>query len=151
VQQVPRVGLTSSFPDVYYEALRDRVTTAAFVIGESGEFDHFAITSPLPSQEVAVRGVTNGFFQALGVEPLNGRVLSADDGSQFSESPPVVLSYRLWQRRIASSPQAGLGATVALNGRHFTVVGVMPETFSGLTTDISPDLWMPLNAFKQLL
>jgi putative ABC transport system permease protein len=57
----------------------------------------------------------------LGVKPLLGRVLTAEEGE-------VVLSYRLWQRRWAGDPGV-LGRAIDLNGTPYTIVGVMPEGF----------------------
>lgn len=66
VQQLPRVGIMSSVPEAYYENLRARAEPFAFVFGETGEFDHFAVTSPLPAERVSVRGVTPDFFKSPG-------------------------------------------------------------------------------------
>jgi predicted permease len=149
VQQLPRVGRLSSFPEAFYDALRDRSTTLVVVFGQTGEYVHFAMTVPAPSEEIAVRGVTPRFFDGLGVRPLAGRTLHADD-ERPSGNPPVVLSHRLWQRRFDGDREV-IGRSLAVNGRYFTVVGVMPEPFHGLTADTSADLWMPLASYRTLV
>lgn len=147
-QHLPRVGAVSSFPTPYYEAVRQRATSLAFVFGQAGEFEHYAISAPAPAQDISVRGVTPNFFEALGVRPLSGRLLNAEDEIRASE-PAAVLSYRLWRRRFGGDPGV-LTTKIAVNGRYFAVVGVMPQAFGGTTTDTSPDLWIPLSAYRAL-
>jgi predicted permease len=152
VQQLPRIGIISSLPEAYYENLRARAGAFAFVFGETGEFDHFAITSPLPAERVSVRGVTPDFFRALGVQPREGRLFDDSDSTPSSPHASVLVSFRLWQRRFAGAQGLpALGRDVTLNGQHFTIVGIMPEDFRGLTTDTTPDIWIPLSAFKSLI
>jgi predicted permease len=148
-QHLPKVGAISSFPTPYYDAVRQRTTLLGFVFGQAGEFEHYTITAPAPAQDISIRGVTPGFFEALGVRALYGRVLDAEDEKRVSE-PAAVLSYRLWRRRLGGDPGA-LTTKIAVNGRYFTVVGVMPQAFGGTTTDTSPDLWTTLSAYSTLL
>ena len=152
VQQLPRVGIMSSLPEAYVDDLRSRAGAFAFVFGETGEFDRVAVTSPLPAERVSVRGVTPGFFRGLGVQPRDGQLFSESESTPSSPYAPALLSHRLWQRRFAGAqgPPA-LGRNIALNDRHFTIVGIMPEDFRGLTTDTTPDIWIPLSAFKSLV
>jgi hypothetical protein len=79
VQQLPRIGIMSSLPEAYYDNLRARTEAFAVVFGETGEFDHFAVTSPLPAERVSVRGVTSDFFTGLGVQPRDGRLFNDSD------------------------------------------------------------------------
>jgi predicted permease len=150
VQRLPKIGPISSFPAAYYEALRDHATTLAFTLGEAGEYEHVAITAPMPAEDILVRGTTPTFFEALGVRPLFGRALVAEDERPSSETPPAVLSYRFWRRRFGGNPHAVNGTTLALNGRVVAVVGVMRQEFNGITTDTGPDLWIPLRAYRTL-
>ncbi|HYS05468.1 MAG TPA: ABC transporter permease [Candidatus Dormibacteraeota bacterium] len=76
------------------------------------------------------------FFAALGVAPRIGRGFSA--GEDRPGRPPVaVVSHALWQRALSGDP-AAVGRTVTLDGRAFTVVGVMPPGFTFLR---SSDVW----------
>jgi predicted permease len=152
VQDLPRVGIMSSLPEAYYENLRAQTAAFAFVFGETGEFDHFAVTSPLPAERVSVRGVTPDFFKGLGVQPREGRLFNEGDWTSSSQYAPALVSYRLWQRRFAGTQGSpALGRDITVNDHHFTIVGIMPENFRGLTTDTTPDIWIPLSAFKSLV
>ncbi len=93
-----------------------------------------------------VRGgllVSGNYFRALGVEPRIGRGFRADEDEVPGRDAVVVLSWDFWQREFAGAPSA-VGRVVRLNGKDFTVVGVVPETFTGLYIFDRPDFYVPL-------
>ncbi len=78
-------------------------------------------------ERVGAAGVTAGFFETLGVSPLRGRTLAADE--EAPGAPPVALiSHGLWQRRFGGDP-ALLGKAVSINGEQRTVIGILPREF----------------------
>ncbi|NIR43588.1 MAG: hypothetical protein GWN99_19330, partial [Gemmatimonadetes bacterium] len=93
---------------------------------------------------------TPGFFRALGVQPLLGRVFEPDEvgsldphGNAVGADMPhvTVLSHQLWVERFGADTSA-IGRSIEIDGESFTVVGVLP---SGLEI---PDLdyvrlWLP--------
>jgi predicted permease len=82
--------------------------------------------------------VSWNLFQVLGVQPMLGRnFLKEEDvpGNNFE----VILSQRLWARRFASD-SAIIGKPIQLDGRAWTVVGVMPTDFNFPDRG---DLWVP--------
>ena len=70
--------------------------------------------------------VTGEFFAVFGVRATVGRVL--DVAGTGGGTSPVVLSYRLWQRRFGGDPGV-VGRTLRLGDSVHTVIGVMPESF----------------------
>ena len=77
------------------------------------------------------------FFKVLGVEPLLGRVVNADDDRPMA--PKVaVLSHRLWERRFNSDPNV-IGRVIQLDDTPVTVIGVMPQGFRFIYQDT--DYW----------
>jgi predicted permease len=149
VQRLPRVGSISSFPEAFLNAVENRTSTLAVTFGQTGEFTHLVMTSPSPTEEIAVRGVTPRFFDGLGVSAMYGRVFREEDGG-LSGNPPAVVSHRLWHRRFGGNHNV-IGSSFAINERYFTVVAVMPEPFHGLTTDTSADVWVPWRAYRTLV
>jgi predicted permease len=78
--------------------------------------------------------VTANNFSFLGVPPLMGRGLSADDLK--AGAPPVfVMSYKMWLSRYNLDPGI-LGRVLVLNGVPTTCVGVMPPRFTKLAADL---------------
>jgi predicted permease len=93
--------------------------------------------------------VSGNYFPMLGVRAMRGRVLQATDDQRGTE-PHVVLSYSMWQRRFAGSPDI-VGSSLMINGRAMTVAGIMPPEFYGTHQNGNPaDIWAPL-AFEPML
>jgi predicted permease len=82
---------------------------------------------------------TPSLFQLLRVEPLLGRTFTASEGEIGAEQK-IILSYGLWQQLFGGSP-AALGRDVRLDGRPFTVVGVMPQNFVFIDPEVR--MWIP--------
>lgn len=78
-------------------------------------------------ERVAGRKTTWNFFDVLGVRPLAGRTFSPDEEKAGNDTVAVITS-GLWQRRFGSDPGA-VGRTITLDGRPFTIVGVLPAGF----------------------
>jgi predicted permease len=83
--------------------------------------------------------VSSEFFPLLGVEPLLGRTLSADD-DRPNAPRVVVLSHQLWQGRFGGDPRT-VGRTIQLSDSPAEVVGVMPAGFRFMDPD--NELWTP--------
>jgi putative ABC transport system permease protein len=78
-------------------------------------------------EQLSGAAVTAGFFSAMRVHPLLGRVFVAgEDGS--APQRLAVLSETLWRRRFGGNPGI-VGQAVDLDGSPSTVIGVMPATF----------------------
>lgn len=88
-----------------------------------------------------VRGafVSADFFSALEISPVRGRALFADE-DQPGRDQVAVIGHGLWQRRFAADPNI-LGATLTLNDRAVTIVGIMEKDFD---FPFGSELWMPL-------
>lgn len=93
--------------------------------------------------------VTGNYFTALGVEALHGRTLTAEDDRTPGGHPVVVLNYNYWYRAFGGDPDT-VGRTITLGGNPFTVVGIAPKGFVGVTPIPSPDVWVPMMMLGQL-
>src|SRR3984893_17316358 len=71
--------------------------------------------------------VSPSLFSLLGVEPIKGRTFAREEQGEGHDDM-IVISDRLWKRRFNSDPML-VGRTLLLNGRSYTVVGVMPAKF----------------------
>lgn len=83
--------------------------------------------------------VSSDFFTLLGMEPVLGRKFSVDE-TQPGHERVALLSYGFWQKRLGADPQV-VGRTLALDGRDYTVVGVMPSEFD---FPLATQMWLPL-------
>jgi putative ABC transport system permease protein len=85
-------------------------------------------TSSENSAEI-VRGiaVTANFLPLLGAQPSHGRNFTADEDRPGGPLV-VMLGDGYWRRRFGGS-EAALGQTLQLNGRSYSIVGVLPASF----------------------
>ena len=91
-------------------------------------FAGFALTTrhlegPSGVERLTAVWADGAFFSILGVEALAGRTFRADDPPEVA-----VISASLWRRRFDGDPSLP-GKSIALDGRPFTVLGVMPDSF----------------------
>jgi predicted permease len=93
-------------------------------------------------ESVWIEEFSGNALSMLSVQPLLGRVFSEADAPIGSEPQHVaVLTYGFWQRRFAGQPDA-IGQTLRLDGKPFTVIGVIPRNYTNDLTDIVVPLQM---------
>jgi putative ABC transport system permease protein len=90
-------------------------------------------------ERVDIMRMTAGAFDVAGVRPMLGRTFTAADNVPGAPLT-AVLAYSMWRDRFARD-SAALGKSIRVNGRPYTIVGVMPEdfVFPGVQ-----QLWLPL-------
>jgi len=98
--------------------------------------------SALPQMKYGVLA-SGDFFRVMDVKPILGRVFRPDEDQVPGRDAVVVLGYSLWKTDFASSPDA-IGKTIFLNGIDFTVIGVVPESFTGPQSLFLGALYVPL-------
>jgi predicted permease len=95
------------------------------------------------SRQVFAQIVTSNFFEVLGVEAWMGRAFRESDKT----SDLVVASYSFWERVLDADPGV-IGRAAVLNGRPFTIVGVLPKGYrSVIGHGVSPRLWVVASPF----
>lgn len=83
-----------------------------------------------------------GFFEALGVEPVLGRLPTAEEMGE-QEGRVLLLGHDLWIRRFGEDPDI-LGRALAVGGEPHTVIGVLPPDVD--VPDIPrAEVWRPLH------
>jgi putative ABC transport system permease protein len=102
----------------------------------------FTLTGRGQAQYVMGAVVSSNLFSLLGVTPAVGRsFLSQEDQPGGGNGTlPVVIGHDFWVRQFNSNPRA-LAQTLALNGRGYTVAGIMPEGFQFPIQAEPVELW----------
>jgi putative ABC transport system permease protein len=106
-------------------------------------------TRGLPERVPGVRA-TQQFFQVLGVSPVLGRGFLPEEDVPGGRNV-VVLGYNLWRIRFRADPNL-VGQAITLDGRPYTVVGIMPKGFRYPVFPGSQggtDLWIPYQLLPQ--
>jgi macrolide transport system ATP-binding/permease protein len=95
-----------------------------------------SISEPIPAARVS-----DGFFRTLGVEPILGRDFRS--GEDRPGQPKIaILSYGTWMKRFGGRRDL-IGQSISLTGEAYTVVGVLPRSFT-FAPRASAELWVPL-------
>ncbi|HYC49534.1 MAG TPA: ABC transporter permease [Gemmatimonadaceae bacterium] len=79
-------------------------------------------------REVRGTQATAGYFTVMGVQPMLGRIFTAEE-SRPGGPRVVLVAEQLW-RETMSADSAVLGTSLVIDGQPATVIGVMPATFS---------------------
>jgi predicted permease len=84
----------------------------------------FTLTGGGEPERLSGATVSSGFFRALGVIPVAGRLFAPGEDDPGAQYTRALLSHRLWTRRFGTDPSI-VGRTLTLDGRAYEVVGVL--------------------------
>ena len=90
--------------------------------------------------------VSSNYFSVLGVSPAQGRVFLPEEETPGRAAPVAIVSNSYWQKH----NQPPLGSPLLINGRPFTIVGVLPKGFTGTLQVFSAEVWLPLSVYDQV-
>jgi predicted permease len=92
------------------------------------------------AERIAASLVTASYWRALGVRPVLGRLFTEEE-DRAGAAGTAVLSWGYWQRRFGGSNDV-LGETIDFGHGPYTVIGVLPRGFTGVTL-VHSDVWLP--------
>jgi len=129
------VGIRSDIPS-YFDR-RQRLT----VFEEMAMFRWIDVVLETNGVVQRVRGDigTPSLLRLIGVNPMYGRWFEDGEGEPGADRK-IVLSHSLWQEAFAGNPDV-VGTDAVVNGRPFTIVGVMPPDFAIFRLDAR--FWIP--------
>ena len=89
--------------------------------------------------------VSSNYFSVLGVTPVIGRAFLPEEETPGRNAPVALVSHGYWKRH---GGHAGvLGSQMIINGRSFTIIGVLPEGFTGTMHIFGSEVWLPLSVY----
>jgi predicted permease len=100
------------------------------------------LRSDARSERMFAEFATRQYFDTLGITPVVGRFFAPDEDSHPGAAPVAVLSYNAWKTRFGAAGSA-IGRSLELNNVAFTIVGVAPPGFLGVSAVFGPDVWLP--------
>ena len=126
----------ASYPDYldWHDQTQSFETMAAFTDNK------FALTGIDTPERISGEYVSQPYFSLLGIHPALGRTFSPAEDRVPQRDAVVVLSDGIWKHRFGGEP-AIVGRTIQLDGHPYTVIGIAPPGFSGLTDQA--ELWAP--------
>ena len=139
------VNINSNLSYPGYKDLQERTTIFAGVIAHVPA--QLALGAGGQTQRIDAAGVSGGFFTVLGLPLELGRDILPQEDQAGAPQPVVVLGHALWQRQFGGDHTI-LGRSITLNGHPYTVVGVAPAKFAGLTRGGITDAWVPITTIS---
>jgi len=137
----PNLGGSLSYAD--YLDFRDGAGTLSGLAAYGGPLAATARIGSAP-EPVQLLPVTADYFGVLGVRPAAGRFFLPEENRTPDTHPVAVVSWRFWQDRLGGDSDA-IGGDILLNGHRFTIVGVAPRKFQGLTPgQPNPHAYIPI-------
>ena len=130
-----------SYPD--YFDFRDQQTTFAHLALYRDRVA--ALLHGNEAQSIRGEKVTAEFLDVLGIKPAMGHNFARED-EQAGGGPggfKIILGHSLWQRVFNSDPNI-LGTAVTVDGRPFTVIGVMPKDFQFPIQTEGPEFYVTI-------
>lgn len=108
-----------------------------------------SLTGAGDAEQVSVDYITSDLFRVLGMKPVIGRDLEA--GEDRIGGPPIALiGAGMWNSRYRSSVDV-LGKTLTLDGKSFTIVGVVPGGFEPFDTVRESEVYLPMGQWTNNL
>ena len=87
--------------------------------------------------------VTSNYFSVLGVAPVQGRAFLPEEETLGKPAHVAIVSDGYWKKH-GRKPSV-VGSELLINGHPFTIVGIMPEGFTGTTQIMGAEVWLPLS------
>jgi predicted permease len=110
----------------------------------------FSLTGIGEAEQVNGGFVSSDFFSVLGVNPVMGRTFAPDE-EHVGAGPVALIGAGLWQRKFSSARDI-LGKSITLDGRDYSIVGVMPANFHLLIPGFrDADVYAPIGQWSNPL
>lgn len=138
-----------SLPDFQDLARESRAFEAVFAEARMplGMTDAGGSGDRAPAEQLWSLLVSTNYLSAMRATPIAGRLFTSDDAS--GSELTAIASERFWNERLGGGPSLA-GRTVTLNGRIFSIVGVIGDGFQGPGGLFEPQLWVPLERIDVL-
>ncbi|MDQ6829906.1 MAG: ABC transporter permease [Gemmatimonadota bacterium] len=136
-------GGTAQFSDPNFDDLKAQTRSFA-ALAEMSSGGTVSVTGATEPVRVRATTVSRGFFDAIGVQPLRGRLFAPDE-LRPNGALAVLVSEGFWRRQLGANPNV-LGSTLTWDGKTRTIVGVMPAR---LDYPVGIELWSPREMYER--
>jgi len=116
-------GGSISYPN-FRDWQKDNHSFSALAISRSNAF---TLTGTGEGEQLSAQFISSDFLPILGIKPVIGRIFTPGE-DEIGAAANVLISEGLWKRKFAATPDV-LGKTLTLDGKLYTVIGVIPASF----------------------
>ena len=141
----PKSFRAFSYPT--FRDVRDRNTVFSGVMAHSGTV--VGLGNKGNTRRAQADLVSSNYFSVLGIRPAYGREFLPEEEKPGSGQRVAIVSHRYWKKY--SRDPALLGHTLLINGRDFTVVGIMPEGLTETESIFDGQVWLPLGVYDEIM
>jgi putative ABC transport system permease protein len=107
----------------------------------------YTLTGLGDSEQLQAQLISTDLLPMLGVKPAAGRFF-AEGEDDFDRNPIALISAGFSERKFASAPVA-VGKAITLDGRAYTIVGVVPASFRLRVGSFQPaDVYVPMGQWS---
>ncbi len=126
-----------------FSLMRDAVKDQAELIAVSpASRTDLTYGSDQDMEKANVQYVSGSMFQAFGLQPALGRLLTENDDRTPGSHPYAVLSYDYWTQRFGQDPQV-VGRTLRYGKELYEITGVVDGPFTGTEPGTMTDVFLP--------
>jgi putative ABC transport system permease protein len=131
-------NVSVSYPNFLDWRQQSHCFSAMAIINNVG----FNLSGVAQPENIGGYAVSPNFLALVGVRPVLGREFLPSE-EKPGTAPVILLSYQLWQSHLGADP-AVIGRSITLDGRSFSIVGVLPPAFRLLDRT---DVLVPIGVF----
>jgi putative ABC transport system permease protein len=124
-----------SYPD--FVQMRDQSRTLSSLVATASR--PMTWTGPSSPERLNIEFVSDGYFKMFGLQPVAGRTFLPAE-HQKGAAPVCVLSEDFWRQKLGSDASI-VGKTLNLDGKAYTVAGVVPAL---VNNNRQVHVWVPL-------
>ena len=135
-----------SYPN-FLDWQKDNRTFASMAIVRGNR--SFTLTGLGEAEQVDAVFMSTGFFEQLGVNPVLGRAFAPGE-DRIGAAPTVMITGGFWKRKLGSA-QDILGKSLTLDGRGYTIIGIIPASFDLLGSLRTPEMYVPIGQWSNPL
>jgi predicted permease len=99
--------------------------------------------------KASINMVSGSFFSVLGVNPVIGRTFGTEVDAARDSNAVAVISNGFWKSRFGGAHTA-VGSKIRIGKTSYTVIGVTPPEFFGITVGAAPDVYVPLTMQSEI-
>jgi predicted permease len=109
----------------------------------------FSLTGLDDAEQLDARFISSDYFVVLGANPVIGRTFAPGE-DKIGAAPIALIGAGFWKRKFGSSADV-LGKSVTLDGKSYTIVGVIPEAFDLYRSAHPTDVYVPIGQWSNPL
>ncbi len=137
------VSNSFSYPDFNDYRTQNNVFSGVLAFQRTAlEFTNGAATERINSEYVS-----GNYFDVLGLQAARGRAFLPEEDKTPGSQPVVVVSETFSRKYFSGN---AVGQKITLNGVPLTIIGVAPESFTGMILEEPTELWVPVLMHPQL-